>query len=325
MFNVSTRNVNSAYQRLLPLLGAYGIDVETRNGKAIALPRPLVIQFREPTERVLFDPDRNCNPFFHLVEGLWMLAGRNDTEFISQFNQNMLTYSDDGLTFNAAYGHRWRRYFQYDQITRVCDTLIANPLDRRTVLTMWDGHFDARGDSKDYPCNMSIMCRIVEGALDFTITNRSNDVVFGLCGANAVHMSMLQEYMATRIGVKVGQWYHLTNNLHIYERHFHLMQNLVPTGHWEWCYYPKPSPLVMDWRAFDRDCADLCNGKLDYFHEPFFDGTVAPMIQCWHAFKRGDNHEAAHLAACVEAEDWGKAAIEWVERATEKRNATTSN
>jgi hypothetical protein len=320
MFNVSTRNVNSAYNRLMPLLKAYGRPAETRNGVALALPAPAFIEFRMPCERVLFDANRNCNPFFHLVESLWMIAGRNDTAFVSQFNQNMMTYSDNGLTFNAAYGHRWRQHFGYDQIKSTCEALSKNPLDRRCVLAMWDGYNDLSGESKDYPCNTSIMCRVVDGALDFTITNRSNDLVFGLCGANAVHMSVLHEYMAARIGVPVGKWYHLANNLHIYERHFHLL-DLEYSGIHEWCQYPQRQPLVKDWAAFDQDCTDLCNGKVDYFTEPFFDGTVAPMVQSWHAYKRGAFSEADHLASCIEAEDWYKATTEWLARTEEKRHA----
>lgn len=321
MFSVSTRNVNSGYNRLMPMLRAFGVEVQTRNGLAKALPAPLFMEFRRPQERVLFDVDRNANPFFHLVEGLWMLAGRNDTAFVSQFNQNMMTYSDNGLTFNAAYGHRWRQHFGYDQIERVCNILSSNPLDRRAVLAMWDGYNDTSGASLDYPCNTSIMCRIVEGRLDFTITNRSNDIVFGLCGANAVHMSMLQEYMAARIGVPIGMWYHLSNNAHIYERHFPLL-DLTYDGLHEWTPYPAPQQMVQDWRAFDQDCIDLCNGKLDFFTEPFFDTTVAPMVQSWHAYKNGELNEALYLASCVEAEDWSKAAIEWLERVKEKRNAS---
>jgi len=324
MFEVSTRNVNSAYQRLMPLIKAYGKPVSTRNGPALSLMKPLFMEVRCPHERVLFHAERNANPFFHLVEGLWMIAGRNDTEFVRQFNQNMMTYSDDGLTFNAAYGHRWRRHFGYDQVERVCSQLQKNPDDRRCVLAMWDGYSDLEGTSKDYPCNMSIICRVAEGELDFIITNRSNDLVFGLCGANAVHMTMLQEYMAARIGVPVGRWYHMSANLHIYERHFHLLEDNF-NGLWEWCQYPKPQPLVHSWAEFDQDCIDLCNGKIDYFHEPFFDGTVAPMVQSWHAWKNGEANEALYLASCVEAEDWSKAAIEWLERAKERKHAITSN
>lgn len=321
MYNVSTRNVQSAYHRLMPMVRTFGQGVETRNGLALALPAPVFVEFRNPVERVLFDKDRNANPFFHLVEALWMLAGRNDTAFVRQFNQNMMTYSDDGLTFNAAYGHRWRQHFGYDQISTVCEILGRNPLDRRSVLSMWDGYNDLGGTGLDYPCNTSIMCRIVEGKLDFTITNRSNDLVFGLCGANAVHMSILQEYMAARLGVKVGFWYQLTNNLHVYERHFPLLEGKF-SGSWEWSPYPKPQPLVQDYKAFDQDCIDLCNGKVDYFAEPFFDGTVAPLVQSWHAYKQGDSDEALHLASCIEADDWRKASMDWITRAVEKRHAS---
>jgi thymidylate synthase len=52
--------------------------------------------------------------------------------------------------------------------------------------------------------------------LDLTVLCRSNDVVWGAYGANAVHFSVLQEYLAGRIGVDVGVMYQFSNNYHGY-------------------------------------------------------------------------------------------------------------
>ena len=49
-----------------------------------------------------------------------------------------------------------------------------------------------------------------------TVTNRSNDMIWGAYGANAVHMSVLLEYMAGMLGYGVGAYYQFSNNLHAY-------------------------------------------------------------------------------------------------------------
>ena len=54
------------------------------------------------------------------------------------------------------------------------------------------------------------------GVLNMSVTNRSNDIVWGLFGANAVHMSILHEYMAARTESKVGVYTHFSNNAHAY-------------------------------------------------------------------------------------------------------------
>jgi thymidylate synthase len=267
----------------------------------------------------LFDPLRNCNPFFHVMEGLWMLAGRNDVEFVAQFNKNMRAYSDNGVTFNAAYGHRWRHHFGYDQISKVCELLSADPLTRRCVISMWDGHEDLGGDGRDYPCNTSITCRVVNGHLDFIINNRSNDLIFGLCGANAVHMSMLQEYMATRLSLNVGTWYHLTANLHVYEQHYDLVARYEETKTLE--PYPQNTPLVKDWQAFDTECDALCNGKRAGFAEPFIAGVAAPMARAWEHWKGGNEEAAVMECYAIQSGDWKVACVHWLLRAMEKKNA----
>jgi hypothetical protein len=53
--------------------------------------------------------------------------------------------------------------------------------------------------------------------LDLTVCCRSNDAIWGAHGANAVHFSVLQEYLAARIGVGVGTMYQWSNNYHAYE------------------------------------------------------------------------------------------------------------
>lgn len=322
MIALEVQNVNEAYANLLKVVYEQGVQVETRNGKAMTLASPVFLAVHSPCQRVLFDPVRNCNPFFHVMEGLWMLAGRNDVEFVAQFNQGMRQYSDNGLSFNAAYGHRWRHHFGYDQIVRVCNMLENDPSTRRCVISMWDGHEDLGGDGRDYPCNTSITCRVVDGALDFIINNRSNDLIFGLCGANAVHMSMLQEYMARRIGVKVGTWYHLTANLHVYEQHYDLLdkyaevKTLFP--------YPTPAPLVHNWEQFDIECSALCEGRRTDFEEPFMKDVAAPMARAWAHWKEGNDILAELECNNVLSYDWYIACKGWIGRAKEKRDAAAT-
>ena len=318
MFTTATEaTVNEAYQILIWYMGGLApVRVEeTRNGKAKVLQGALVLTIREPRKRVLFDEERNSNPVFHLMEALWMIAGRNDVEFIRQFNKQMYTYSDDGTTFNAAYGYRWRKHFGYDQIATAVEMLKKNPKDRRVVISMWDPYEDLNGESLDLPCNQQIMPRVRNGCLDFLTTNRSNDLIWGLLGANCVHLTVLQEFMASALKLNVGQWGHISNNLHVYEHHWHLLKQYdkhnprLPK-----LDYPAPSHMVHDWQRFQAECEDLCNGKEDYFEEPFFDETVAPMLQSWLAHKEGDKEEAVRLASCIGANDWRVATVAWYRR-----------
>lgn len=219
--HIKTRNVHDALPRVLDALSGAGVRSESRNGPVIRFQEPVIIEYERPLERVMFWPERDANPFFHLVESLWMLAGRNDVASMKWFASNMGNFSDDGLSFHGAYGNRWRGHFSMDQLNDIVRVLKSNPEDRRCVLQMWDAESDLAADGKDFPCNVMATFEVVKGVavdtLNMSVFNRSNDIVWGALGANAVHFSVLQEYMAAAIGVRVGRYYQISSNLHAYE------------------------------------------------------------------------------------------------------------
>ena len=228
------------HERTLPV-----VEEDSRNGPVLRIPQPVTICFKNPLQRVLLNVERDCNPFFHLYEALWMLAGRNDVESLDYFNSNMKNYSDNGKTFNGAYGFRWRRApmrsvgriveNNLDQLEALVQHLYDFPHTRRAVLQMWNVEDDLLkvNDTNDVCCNLSVIFSLRKEMeppryhLDMTVTNRSNDLIWGTLGANVVHFSFLQEYMASRLDlmfdkdmrppVFVGRYYQFTNNLHVYQ------------------------------------------------------------------------------------------------------------
>ena len=60
-------------------LRVVGKRKDSRNGPVLEFPEPVLICYNRPVERVLFYPSRDANPFFHLMEGLWMLVGYMST------------------------------------------------------------------------------------------------------------------------------------------------------------------------------------------------------------------------------------------------------
>lgn len=204
---------------------------DSRNGPVVRFKGPVVTEWIAPHQRVSFNPTRDANPFMHLIESMWMLAGRNDVDTIGYYAKQLREYTDDGVTLNGAYGHRWRHHFGYDQLDEIVAELKKNPQSRRCVLSMWNAffyHIDSvyeqfnldsdliNQGSKDLPCNLQVLFDLSLGKLDMTVTNRSNDMIWGAYGANAVHFAFLQEYVANRIGCKVGTYYQMSNNLHVY-------------------------------------------------------------------------------------------------------------
>ena len=210
-------NVNVAYSELWHLLRIFGAEENSRNGRVMVMPGPFITTYQSPRERVLFDPDRDANPIFHLMEAIWMFAGRDDVEFLTPFNARYEQYADADGTAHGAYGKRWRATFGMDQILSCLRVLRKDRNSRQAVITMWDPSLDLeRPEFKDLPCNTTIYVDCRHQKLNMTVCCRSNDMVWGAYGANVVHFSMLQEVLAHGMELEMGFYTQISNNAHVY-------------------------------------------------------------------------------------------------------------
>ena len=371
--HLNYRNINDAFRGLVEGIHTGVIPTSrqgSRNGGVLVVQEPVLITYRKPNERVLFNSARDWPCFFTLYEALWMLAGRNDVAPLAYYCSRMKEFSDDGETLNGAYGYRWRHAAHrtveervsgedIDQLDVLVNHLKADPTSRRAVLSMWNveddllmvgGIYDREYFdkdpyvSKDVCCNLNVMFSLratettstytpesgyrkpatVEDSgwvLDMTVTNRSNDLIWGLLGTNYVHFTVLQEYMAARLGVEVGVYHHFSNNLHAYEWNWKPEEWLTPTGE---TIHPSYSvgpmiPLVKDPAVFERELPRFverhskdCFGQ--DWEEPFLMGVAQPMCVAFHQYKRREFQNALDVTSRIEADDWRIAATNWIKR-----------
>lgn len=356
MHVVTGQNVNEVYRLGLSLLDTAGEIVPSRNGRVLRVANPVTTVYQCPTERVLFDEQRDANPFFHLFESLWMLAGRNDVRTLDRILPTFKQFSDDGVTFHGAYGYRWRHWpvptttytKELDQLAIAVRMLRENPSSRRVVISMWDPVRDLDATGLDIPCNDLIKVAIVTGKLDLTVFNRSNDAIYGCYGANAVHMSVLQEYLAAMIGVPVGRYVQISTDFHAYLDTPYRWESYWPlavkTAQWT-DPYARPSitgraiapfPLVTAPRSFDRELAQVIDTLRDRqslasleasaFENAFFPRVAIPMHRAFELHKQkhdGPAIDLLHAAQEIGSSDvdWLTAGRQWLTRRWRKRTA----
>lgn len=315
---IKARNVNKIFPIGIMYLNKQGEKRDSRNGPTLEIMEPAIVTYEQPDERVLFSTERDANPFFHLFESLWMLAGRADVAFLDQYNKGMSQYSDDGIVFNAPYGYRLRHTFGYDQLDTVIRKLRANPDDRRIVLQIHDpSDAKLREDSKDHACNIVITPRVRHGKLDWTVFNRSNDYVFGMTGANVVHMSIIHEYVARMSGFEVGSYSQISNCVHAYTENpvWQRVKDLpLPVADPYSSGMVKPYPLVSFpslWRKELNEWME-CPWSGRIYADPFFEHVAKPMAIAHHAHK--ESKEGLKYVGRIAATDWRKACTEWLER-----------
>ena len=364
---IRARNVNGAFNDGMHLLDEWGLDEPSRAGPVKVAPWPVTTIYEIPCERVLLEPKRDANPFFHLMEGLWMLAGRNDAAYLNRYvatfgerfaEPTVMFQRESDRVIHDAYGHRWRRAFGFDQLVVIVKKLRDNPQDRQCVLQMWDatawdemdlatrtndsdvlGQDDLQGDWVGRPCNTHAYFRVQEEktrildaeiqtrSLDMTICCRSNDAIWGAHGANAVHFSMLLEYLAGKIGVEVGTMYQVSNNYHAYIDEtnrigdpVHLTDNdpyeddaisATPMGT-DWWQWDDDLRTFMLWH--DRLWGASGPTSMDGIFNEWFLTTAAPVALARFQWCNALRKSALKTVESIESTDWRRACVEWMGR-----------
>lgn len=333
--NLIATNAPDAYVESFWTMKAHGKPEDSRNGPVLSIPQPVVLEIDRPWERVITDPIRNANPFFHVMETIWMFAGDNRVGFPSRFNSTYVNYAEADGAVHGAYGRRWRDHWKVkgangrhslDQILVAIAILKKDPSSRQVVLGMWDPSEDLGAVVKDRPCNTHIYFRaheeVDEWTLDMMVCNRSNDLLWGMLGANIIHMTYLHELVAHGAGMAMGKYRVMTNNLHIYTES-DVAKNFLQGPIRNDVYTTADSmPLLGTQETvedFLQDCESFIRSRMtvagNAFRTEWMNQVAAPMYMAYDARvkKTGDGLKYVER---IKAEDWRIACKQWIERRT---------
>jgi hypothetical protein len=334
MHVINARNVEEALIRGIEYLKCQGNPEDSRNGPVLVAPGPVATVYHRPTERVLFNEERDANPFFHLIESVWMLAGRDDARLLDPYVSTFSSrYAEDGGVMHGAYGSRWREHFGMDQIIAVGEMLRNNPTTRRAVLTMWDPEVDLGADAKDIPCNTQMYFRATYDCLDkvwelhITVCCRSNDIIWGAYGANAVHMSVLGEVIADLANMRFGTYTQISNNYHAYIDVMQKMGLRPPSARgFYMTEHAKPLPICSHSLYTKQYLAELLleeagllfSEDRETISHPWLIDVVIPVMESHRYYKAGHMASALGVASTIKADDWRMAITQWLERRAAK-------
>lgn len=334
------RNINEAFHVMVHHLHTGKILTNvtaSRYGECCQVEELLAITYEQPQERVLVNRARDANPFFHVYEAMWMLAGRNDVRSVAYYVGRMKMFSDDDHTIHDAYGYRWRHLSRHgDQLKDIISNLERNRLCRRQVLQMWDAEEDLtrvthHPECVAVPCNLIATFQVEDREyLNMSVFNRSNDIVWGMLGANAVHFSFLQEYVAAAADLAIGRYEQITVNGHFYTKNWKPAEwqaDQTPSPYADGCVFhpvslfPRGVPTVR--QEFDsqlHEAVDLYGGPLQdnevdvRWTLPFLETVLKPMCVAWHYHKKRDYGNALMYAKRITDKAWHRAANDWLEK-----------
>ena len=223
--NIIATGVDEGLRRAARRVLDSGDEITSRAGLVKELLH-VGITLREPCDRYITTPARKASVAAQIAETVWVLSGRNDVEWLTNYLPRAAEFSDDGWTWSGGYGPRLRAWPRrdgdggvIDQLRWVVDHLRADRSSRRAVVTIYDPVMDSQ-PGKDIPCNNWLDFKSRLGRLHLHVAIRSNDLIWGWSGINAFEWSVLQEVVASILGIDVGPLSFSISSLHVYDRHW---------------------------------------------------------------------------------------------------------
>lgn len=191
------------------------------------------LMLRNPLDRIVTDRGRRMNIAFGFAEWYAMMFGIENLDFFQRFIHDYDRYSTDGKKADGSYGTRVQYpLLQIDSTGHVTTPRKANQLDgiiaklkddpcsRQAVMSIYNADDLTIGaGGKNTPCTLTLQFLIRDNELHLIVNMRSSDVYVGLT-YDVFVFTMIQEYVAMRLDIAPGKYFHNAASLHAYEKDF---------------------------------------------------------------------------------------------------------
>lgn len=183
------------------------------------------ILIKKPIQRDITTVWRKWSKKYAEREWAWYLSGNPSVEELKKFAPMWdKMHSGDNIV-NSNYGFQWMRN---SQLNKCIEQLKNNPNSRQAWISIFDGK-EKDKYTYDTPCTLAVGFDVFPGipdCLNMTVIMRSNDIIYGFCN-DQYCFSKLQEFVATKLGLKVGSYTHFVHDMHVYERHYNLKDKFI--------------------------------------------------------------------------------------------------
>ena len=223
MYYISEEIFDEAYRKSLMYIIDEGKNVSPRGFNTLEL-SPFILQLHNPRTRLIQNSARKINLGLNLIEYLVIIGADDNVDPFLNLAPNMIRFSDDGRIFRGAYGPRLRKY-KGDQFKYVIENLKSDYNSRQAVMTIFDPGLDFI-KTKDVPCTINFHFLLRDNKLKMNVYMRSNDAMLGHA-IDVFNFTMIQETIATELGVDVGEYNHFVGSFHLYESDLEKAEKII--------------------------------------------------------------------------------------------------
>lgn len=219
-----THSLNAEFHKLINKIESQGFQSH---------PRGLKVKELE-MERLTINPtmalaDFKARPFnykYFLGELAWYLKQDRNVDYINNFSSFWKNIADEDGKINSNYGH----LLFGKQMQWALDSLKKDINTRQAISFISNPGVQYEGN-KDFVCTIYLNFWVRNNKLNMKVQMRSNDIFYGLTFDAPffafVQQTMLAWLLETYPDLHLGTYYHCVDNIHFYERHFELAQEIV--------------------------------------------------------------------------------------------------
>lgn len=227
------QNAADAYDLLLNDLYNNPEYITAPRGEKIKEVINVSIEIDNPLLNLYFNEERSSPTKYICAELVWYFSGQKSVDWISKYAKMWNYLQDDNGNVNSAYGNlifTEKNEYGYSQYQWALDSLKKDKDTRQAFL-----HFNKEkhqyNGNKDQVCTMYGIFHIRNNKLNFTVSMRSNDVIYGLM-TDFAFFSVLQQQMHRHLlkyypELELGTYTHISNSMHLYEKHFQLVEKML--------------------------------------------------------------------------------------------------
>ena len=181
----------------------------------------------------LYENSRRSSQFKYIAaELVWYFTGRKDANFITPYAKFWDHIANADGTVNSAYGNLIFNEYVHglNQYQWALESLIQDKDSRQAIMHFNKPSHQWQGN-KDFVCTLNGIFQIRDNKLNFTIDMRSNDLILGTPTDVAffclLQIQMLEHLRKHYPELELGTYTHIAHSLHLYERHFDLVGEML--------------------------------------------------------------------------------------------------
>ena len=229
----SGENITKVFELVLESILLDPDFIISPRGQEVKEIRDCAMEIENPLENIYENKYRSSPLKYIAAELLWYFSGTNNPTYIEKYAGLWKSLHNADGTVNSSYGNllfsekNEHGFTQYNWVI----ASLKKDKDSRQAFMHYNKPSHQFLENKDQVCTLQSLFHIRENKLHMTLSMRSNDVIYGFM-TDWAFFSVLHYHVFLHLkeyykDLKMGSYTHISHSMHVYERHYDLINKMV--------------------------------------------------------------------------------------------------